>query len=387
MSARSTLRVTALAALLPAACDRTAVLGSEHHEIAMPWPNGIAPCDRRAAEICNGRDDDCDGEIDEGSPGAAADICADACRVVQVQQSCALRADGDLFCWGSATGNGNPFFSAATPVRVPIAEQVVHSRLPCARTVSGRALCWGFVVGDAPTPVADLGYQVAELLTHPPPVQGTPRFLGDWRYVPFSCARRSGRWQGTLWCWPQYSNRPGPRPPPEQVTALGDDVEQVALGATICARKSDGSVWCPRDPNDWQHPQPVEPLGRDNVDIAVGGTVCAVKASGQVVCLEPSAAMVSAMDLGSDVVQLAIDGSFTCARSRTGSVRCLGGQRVRDPQPYTPRGLEQDVIDVAGGCATKADGSLWCWGPLPGDGSPGYQEDPVAVDVCPERRK
>jgi hypothetical protein len=383
-------------ALLSAACEWTSVVATEYHEVAQPWPDGIAPCDHRAAEICNGRDDDCDGQIDEGPPGAAAGLCADPCRVVQVQQSCALRADGDLFCWGFAIGSGGRDVPAATPVRVPIAEQVVHSRAPCARTVSGQGVCWGAGTGtagregDVPIVVADLGYEVAEVVTPPVP-HGSPRFLWKWSGVGgFRCARRSGRWPGTVWCWHVYwggGRGEGPKPAPQQVTALGADVEQIAMGRIICARKSDGSVWCTRDLNDVQHPQPVEPLGRDNVDIAVGGTVCAIKTSGQVACLEPSTAMVTAMDLGSDVVQLAIDTGITCALGRTGSVRCLGGGAVPDAQPYTPRGLEQDVIDVSGGCATKADGSLWCWGDLPGDGTLGRQQDPVAVNVCPERRK
>ena len=46
--------------LASAACEREASLGR-----GLNWPDGPAPCDPRAAEICNGRDDNCDGVVDD----------------------------------------------------------------------------------------------------------------------------------------------------------------------------------------------------------------------------------------------------------------------------------------------------------------------------------
>jgi hypothetical protein len=50
----------------------------------------------------------------------------------------------------------------------------------------------------------------------------------------------------------------------------------------------------------------------------------------------------------------------------------------------TPPGLERDVEEVVPFCARKRDGTVWCWGETPGDGSRGSLV-PVPVNICPER--
>jgi hypothetical protein len=71
--------------LASAACEREASLGR-----GVNWPDGAAPCDPRAAEICNGRDDNCDGVVDEGN------VCDGSCRAVRIGRRSALLNDGEV---------------------------------------------------------------------------------------------------------------------------------------------------------------------------------------------------------------------------------------------------------------------------------------------------
>jgi hypothetical protein len=417
------MRARALTALLPGllplGCERPVAVGGSD---LVDWPEGVAPCHGLAAEICNGRDDDCDGQIDEGSS------CDDPCRVVQVQDRCALRADGALFCHGGNTGTGTDFWSLS-PVRVPIDEPVVQVHESCARGISGRGYCWGSYLGSRQRPrvMTALGNTVAAMVGefHTP----TTRFASGGFADRTSCVVRSGPRAGSLWCWSWSHDNPDNPGAPESVAILGDDVAQVATDRAACALKRDGSIWCSLAGRPWAPPKPIEPLGLDNAEIRVSQHVCVRKRAGHVVCLgpplcgsdvgpylnldlchsanregelgtgdrrPPNQSVIDAPMLGSDLARLAVLWGGTCALDRSGRVVCVGKVATRanpapdppdyaGPDPFTPRGLEQDVVDLASSCAIKRDGSLWCWGNEPGDGSAGFRVDPVRVDVCPER--
>jgi hypothetical protein len=374
----------ALAAL--SGCERAAEVASTR---TVAWPGDAAPCDPAAAEICNGRDDDCDGEVDEDA------VCADPCRVVKLgSPRCGIRADGALLCWGRERAGLT--FQPAAPFRIDIPEKVVQVSRPCARTESGRVYCWS----DHFRPrAADVfGNTVAAI------AYGT----GD------VCALRSGPLAGTVWCWR------GGDEPVVALRELGDQVVDLAGGEDGCARRGDGSIWCRSfvTSGPWRA---VPALGTDNVQIAVGANACTLKADGRVVCVnrnttddplpppsnrlgelgtgsldQPPAGPVVAQALGSDVQQLFLWDDITCVATRGGRAMCVGAGLV-DPlipptgaghpavvQPVTPAGLDRDVVEVSSSCARKRDGSVWCWGDYPGDGT-AFSADPLRVDFCPER--
>jgi hypothetical protein len=397
-------RLCALAALV--ACDWQDTVGAEH---TVAWPGDRPPCDPLAAEICNGRDDDCDGSVDEG------DVCDGTCRAVRLSSRCALRSDGELYCWGIQAGSGTPF-NQTTPLRLAIREPVVQVSAPCARTASGRAYCWGatednYLADQPPVSVARLGNTVAE-------VESGARAWGQ-SWVGLSCARRLGPWAGTLWCWDEVTDIGNLDDLPQPLSYLGNDVVEVAIGRVICVRKRDGSVWC-SPPNDlWKPLAPIESLGRDNLRLAVDQHLCVLKQDRSVTCLgwseceapfappSPCAPVNSWGELGTgdtlersgpvvasvfgrDVRSVSVGDAVTCVVKENGSAVCAG--RIRQSQTAgtvasrgtIPVGLESDVEEVVPNCARKRDGSVWCWGDTPGDGSRSSAV-PVSVDICPER--
>jgi len=137
--------------------------------------------------------------------------------------------------------------------------------------------------------------------------------------------------------------------PGEVPASLCGDVVQVAAGLLhACALKVDGTLWC------W---------GANGSGQLGDGT------------LDDRAAPVPVTALGSDVVQVAVGSSYTCARKGDGGVWCWGkngngqfgnGSTTNASTPTPVAALGPTAVEVAAGsmqtCARKADGTLWCWG-------------------------
>jgi alpha-tubulin suppressor-like RCC1 family protein len=177
---------------------------------------------------------------------------------------------------------------------------------------------------------------------------------------------------------------------PRQVTALGtDNVRLEAGGSTTCAIKKDGSLWCWGSNNDGQlgvgvapqysdpnphcgAPAAVTALGNTVTDVALGANhACAVKKDGSLYCwgaadqqqlgtgtaatqtcelasaCESSPVQVTA--LGNTVIGVEAAGSHTCARTSSG-VFCWGDNtsgQVGDGTSATPKATP---VQVAGLC-------------------------------------
>jgi len=76
-------------------------------------------------EVCNGRDDDCDGELDEQG-------CT---TVVDSSGSCALLASGEVICWEYEGRDVTTFEVGGLPPAVALSDA-------CAATMSGEVFCW-----------------------------------------------------------------------------------------------------------------------------------------------------------------------------------------------------------------------------------------------------
>jgi hypothetical protein len=107
---------------------------------------------------------------------------------------------------------------------------------------------------------------------------------------------------------------------------------------------------------------------------------CILKTSGSVWCQDgdfPAFYAVVA-DYGNDVAQIEVGENFDCARTRAGRVLCRGrnesgqlgdGSQVEQAVATPVLGIDSAVEISLGqthACARLADGSVWCWGTLPG---------------------
>lgn len=268
-------------------------------------------------------------------------------------QTCARKTDGTLWCWGDNAygqlGDGTTV-DRLSPVQVTalgtdVIQVAVATSHTCARKADSSLWCWGgnasgklgdgtTVSKSSPTQVTSLGTTVADIAVG----------------ASYTCARKT---EGSLWCWGNNSygqlgdGTTASKSSPVQVTALGPEVAEVALGTShTCARKNDGSLWC------W---------GFNNAGQLGDGTVISKSSPAQI---------------APGIAGVAAGGFYTCATKSDGSLWCWGangsGQlgdatTVDKPSPVQVSALGSDVAQLVAGndhaCVTKnGDGSLWCWG-------------------------
>jgi alpha-tubulin suppressor-like RCC1 family protein len=218
-------------------------------------------CARKAdgSVWCWGGNDD--GELGDGTtvtPSSPVQVTALGTSAVEitagVYQTCARKADGSVWCWGNndygQVGDGTTVSPRPLPVQVAalgtsvveIAAGYFHT---CARKADGSVWCWGSnfygqmgngtVTKSEPVPVqvTALGTSAVEIAT------------GYFH----SCARKA---DGTVWCWGYDGDgeigdgtTAFRRPSPTQVSALGTTAVAItAGGGHSCARTPDGSAWC-----------------------------------------------------------------------------------------------------------------------------------------------
>jgi alpha-tubulin suppressor-like RCC1 family protein len=294
--------------------------------------------------------------------------------------TCAVVADGGVWCWGMVSNARGVFDRQPIPFQVvglpAVIEVAVGWGHTCARANDGSVWCWGrndngmigsgteFLYSLVPDQVATLGQVAVEIAA-----AGL-----------HTCARMS---DGTLWCWgANYEGQLGDgttvdSPTPVQVTALGSSVRQVSASPRghTCAALADGTAWC------W---------GLNDEGQLGNGTT------------ESSLAPVQVPGLAS-VVQLSAGESHTCARTSDGAIWCWGrnsfgqlGNGVRDLWTSVTRPVRAVApgtffVEVCAGpnstCARSDNGTAWCWGTqndgLMADGHMGYSPSAVRPGGCP----
>jgi hypothetical protein len=218
---------------------------------------------------------------------------------------CALKPDGGVWCWGTNVNGelGTGAFSTGGPAPVQV------SALPSATQIAA----------------------------------GTDD----------TCAVTR---DGAIWCWGQNGfgklgdGTMNNSPTPLQVTPLGTNVRQVTTGSGhTCALKTDGTTWC------WGW--------NSNGQL------------GSATATDSSLLPVQVTALGSGVAQISAGWLHTCALGTDGSVSCWGannhgqlgnGSATDSASPVAVVGLGHAVVQITAGanesCATRSDGTLWCWG-------------------------
>ena len=294
--------------------------------------------------------------------------------------TCATTTDGSAYCWGrnnSGQLGDNTTADTLTPVRVVesgggFLNQLENIRTSgdstCALKTNGTVWCWGRGSYGA------LGAGLSEASSVPVQVKNAGLFsdsIADAQsmdsYDDTSCILRD---DSTVWCW--GANEYGqigdgtnsPKPGAVQVKGVGGsgyltDISQIAGGNQhTCALKTDGTAYCwgsnyygkLGDNTTTNRSTPVQVHGVDDV-----GSL-------------------------TDIANISAGNSHTCATKTDGSAYCWGynnSGRLGDntttnrSTPVQVHGVDDvgsltDIANISAGnshtCATKTDGSAYCWG-------------------------
>jgi alpha-tubulin suppressor-like RCC1 family protein len=292
---------------------------------------------------------------------------------------CALLGGASVVCWGGNTygqlGLGNTASLGDAPGELPavgvgglgpIAQISAHQQT-CVVHVNGSARCWGRNSsgalglgntsnlgdgpGEMPPPLLNLGGPVASISTGGSHVcalmqTGRVRCWGENFYGSLGIGTSN-----------DIGDNPGEMPPPEADTGPGTVVQVGVGGNFTCALIDDGSVRC------WGFGA----WGQ------LGGANSHVGNS-------PGDMPPPIVNVGGNVVQIAVGGSHTCALLDNGAVRCwgdnssgklgyghvddIGDQLVEMPPANVNVGGPATQVFVSDGhsCALLVDGTLRCWG-------------------------
>lgn len=375
--------------------------------------------------------------IDRPSPRPVALQSAALSLAAGAGHNCALLDDGQPACWGKndkgQLGTGDYKSPKLLPTRVQGLDDVVQVAAggsssdgshTCALRADGNVFCWGYNEHD------QIGNEhvTATGASRPVMVQGLKGITVISAGISHTCALRS---DGTVWCWGRNNNGQlgdGSTADSRVPTSAGlAQIVSISSGGDhTCALGVAGEIWCWGSNDEDQLGDGSGETAREPV--AVGNSLtatavaagshhtCAITQSGELRCWgenqdgqisrqagtnvqEPTPAafntITKTLDLGgqpgSDIHR-----GFSCASSLGGSVLCWGGNNAGQlgngstdeahPVP-TEVNASATAISVSAGdthsCSIFGDGGLRCWGDNDygqlGDGN--REDKPIPVDV------
>ena len=305
-----------------------------------------------------------------------------------VVTTCGVRVDGTLTCWGRAIGSNDALLGQGQGglmgkvVDVVVAEPAaIGRRMPnfaCALTETGETWCWG-QNNDGELALGSFGNK-----TEPARVgQAT------WSDVEGGAAYTCGvRADGALSCWGGGSlttlfasaGQPALVQSPVPV-ATTTDFQAISAGAqSLCARKTDGSLWCgglafssgalvrESSSSTWTSAN----LGRGFYPTSYWLLAAGIRSDGSLWTFNDNARPPASMQIGTntDWQEISISRTHACGR-RGGAIWCWTDSNA------TPRQIgsatDWQVVRTSAqtttlsapippmGYGIRADGSLWKW--------------------------
>ncbi|MDC3957104.1 RCC1 domain-containing protein [Polyangium jinanense] len=329
----------------------------------------------------------------QGIPGAYENLAPEGSWVdvaTQWQNTCAIRSDGTLWCWGEndygQCGLGH-HAKVLAPTMVGSANdwkaiQMGHFSA-CGVRGDGDLYCWGWNrLGQLGVPVTPSTVVVHEptLVLQGVPADGcdtegtTSDFANNLaHFTGHACARRSA---DTVACWGdgargQLGNDFTGKTPKLPTLIPGGEAFSGIAGANLL-RKPDGSVWR----LGRFAVQPQTSYASDSEDVDVFSQVPIPVASG---------VSEAGLPEGGDLCAIFDDGSLGCVE-HSSSYDCNKEAAAVCEFAFVPVNNDKDWVRVASNpqystqvCALKADGSIWCKGSLSGDGTGAYSLSMVKV--------
>jgi alpha-tubulin suppressor-like RCC1 family protein len=310
-------------------------------------------------------------------PGASFSA-GDEARVADVAvgwgQSCVLRDNGRVWCWGAAILNGQESETKVPTLVEGLREirSISAGRLAsCAIDFSGTAACWGLNFQQS--------LERSEKIISPKPfsIQGLPPVKHISIGSVHMCALTI---DGGVYCWGENpvgelgDGTNNARAQPSRVQGITKAVSLDTGVNNTCVVEASGSVKCWGTDNpgggggggfaiNSKVPKKIHGL-KDMESVANGRNyVCGIQSGGQLLCWgSPAAVPRTQNKIAGRVIATDVGVFNGCAVYDDGRMTCWD---FRDREPRTVDGLDdvQKVsLDGDRGCALLNDGSVRCWG-------------------------
>ncbi len=266
---------------------------------------------------------------------------------ISVAQTCALKTNGSIECWGNNNGGQLKNYTGTDAIAVSTRAETEGRQNTCVLKINGSIECWGNNTWGQ-----NKNYTGTDAIAV---VTGTN-----------TCALKTN---GSIECWGLNTNG-------QSKNYTGTDAIAITYGGSnTCALKTNGSIECWGLNTDGQSKNYT---GTDAIAVSNGlQHTCALKTNGSVECWGNNFYGQAYNYTRTDAIAMSTEEYSTCALKTNGSIECWGYNYYGQATNYT--GTDAIGLTVAKyhTCALKTNGSIECWG----DNSYGQSRNYTGTDI------